>query len=102
MTVAQLPEKRPCTNSTKIGLTADPDLKALKKFRSAMLTAGTGQASDELISTPSASNTLTPATSECPATLDLSTSCHSGVAICRLKTSGELVPARWSCATVSF
>src|SRR5471030_1336098 len=102
MTVAQPAEKRLGTSLTKTGLAAAPDLKASKKDRSAILITGTGQASDELISTPSESNTLTPATSEYPASLAFSTSCHSGVAICRLKASGELVPARWICATTSF
>src|ERR1039458_2007335 len=85
ITVAQLRVKRPCTSSTRTGVIADPDLKALKKARSAILTSATGQVSDELISIPSESNTLTPATSEYPATLALSISCHSRDDICPLK-----------------
>src|ERR1700737_148623 len=64
MTVTQFPVKRPCTSSSSTGVAADRDLKALKKARSVTLTSGTGQCSDELISMPSESKTLTPATSE--------------------------------------
>ena len=71
MTVAQPPAKRPRTSSIRTGVAAVPDLKALKKLRSAILTFGSGQFSDELISFPSASNTLTPATSEWPRTFAL-------------------------------
>src|SRR5215472_8106447 len=62
-TVAQPCWKRPCTSSILKRSNAEPDLKALKKFRSTILTSGTGQCSDELINRPLASNTLTPATS---------------------------------------
>ncbi len=49
---------------------------------------GRGQFSDELISLPSASNTLTPATSACPLALAFNASCISGVDICALNASG--------------
>src|SRR5215472_14558881 len=62
-TAAQPCWKRPCTSSILKRSNGEPDLKALKKLRSAIRTLGTGQYSDELISTPSASKTLTPATS---------------------------------------
>src|ERR1035437_5550482 len=102
ITVAQLREKRLCTSSIKTGTAADPDLKALKKALSAILMSGTGQASDELISIPSESNTLTPATSEYPPTLALSIACHSRVAARPLRLSGEAIPANPICAATSF
>ncbi len=61
-TVVQRPVIRLYTGSTKSDGDRGSDLKVLKKPRSAMLTAGTGQTFAELISAPSESNRLMPPT----------------------------------------
>ena len=102
MTVSQVAEERAGVSSTRTGVAAAPDLKALKKPRSAMLTSGTGQVSDELISTPLESNTLTPAASAVPLTLARNISCISRVAICPRKISEEANPESSIWPAMSF
>ena len=61
--------------------------------RSEMLISGTGQRSDELISLPSASNTLMPATSEMAADLGLQAVVHFTGRHQRLKAAGDAICA---------
>src|SRR5215813_11581821 len=62
-TIASSCRRRLCTSSIRKRSNGEPDLKALKKLRSAISTSGTGQCSEELIKTAFESNRLTPATS---------------------------------------
>ena len=64
--------------------------------------SATGQRFDELISTPLASNTLAPATSDQPLALVRSTSCMASVAISLRNMSAESMPWPSSSAMMLF
>ena len=77
-------------------------LNCLKKSRSAMLIAGTGQATDELINRPLASNTLRRAISGAALTKALRAWWASSPDICRSNASGVRIPGTVARSVTKF